>query len=676
MDAVWLSRQNHGVRRRVLVGLMTIATAVYIGLAIWSMPEGMNDAGSLIWILVAVPVGMVFPVILMWRRPGHPIGELLLVGLFASLMLLTILEIVTLIVFERDGAQGWMWLPIWLAQTGAMAGVVAISVMLALLPDGRVRDIREKRFVHYSWFVITLPAVALISNRFVDADSMSFPGVTGIESPVVFEGLLAYGPAFSAAASLGYGVLFVGVALQVMRYRKAPLRERKQVRWVLYGGVLIGAVPLVPYLLSELGVTGPLVHGLDLNSVLSSLAIIVFPATVFVSVMEPSWIDVDIVIRKSLVYGALSFVILLLYVGVASTLGVAVGQRLQIELAVFLTVVVAVLFQPARRWLQDLADRWVFGDRPSKYAALTEMGDTIDRASDPYELLRQLVETIQKAIRVGWVQARLDDGPTASTGRVNGEVVLTVPISAGSQTFGVISCGRFLQRPKDRGEAKLVETLASQVGLAIANAQLAGRIVTAAEEERRRIERNIHDGAQQELVALVARLGMAKGQVVRGSFDPADLDQLQSEVRRILSGLRDLAQGIHPSVLTDGGLLEAVEERCSHLPIDVQIEASPGLRSRRFGDDVEGAAYFFVTEALTNVLKHSDASRAWVTMNASDGGLTMSVRDDGRGFDTETTTVTGLGGLADRIQALGGSVRVTSRVNTGTEVRAILPVGK
>jgi hypothetical protein len=221
MDAVWLSRQNHGVRRRVLVGLMTIATAVYIGLAIWSMPEGMNDAGSLIWILVAVPVGMVFPVILMWRRPGHPIGELLLVGLFASLMLLTILEIVTLIVFERDGAQVWMWLPIWLAQTGAIAGVVAISVMLALLPDGRVRDIREKRFVHYSWFVITLPAVALISNRFVDADSMSFPGVTGIESPVVFEGLLAYGPAFSAAASLQlYGHLFERydeIAAEVLR---------------------------------------------------------------------------------------------------------------------------------------------------------------------------------------------------------------------------------------------------------------------------------------------------------------------------------------------------------------------------------------------------------------------------------------------------------------------------
>jgi signal transduction histidine kinase len=252
--------------------------------------------------------------------------------------------------------------------------------------------------------------------------------------------------------------------------------------------------------------------------------------------------------------------------------------------------------------------------------------------------------------------------------------VLTVPIDGGDEEIGRIKCGPKIEGSLDDDEVELVHTLARQVGLAVMNARLAGRIVTAAEAERRRIERNIHDGTQQELVALVARLGMARAAAAEGHLSPGELDELQHEARRILTDLRELAQGIHPSVLSDGGLLEAVEERCTRLPLDVTLEASPGLRSERFPDDIEGAAYFFVTEALTNVLKHADATSASVSIQRRGDRLLVEVSDNGRGFDPGSARRNGLAGLRDRIRALGGTMSITSRPGQGATVAASLPV--
>jgi signal transduction histidine kinase len=206
------------------------------------------------------------------------------------------------------------------------------------------------------------------------------------------------------------------------------------------------------------------------------------------------------------------------------------------------------------------------------------------------------------------------------------------------------------------------------------NARLAGRIVNAAESERRRIERNIHDGAQQELVALVAKLGMARSAAAHGRVTPEVVDDLRLEAQQILSDLRELAQGIHPSVLSDGGILEAVEERCAGLPLEVSLESSDGLRARRFDDDIEGAAYFFVTESLANVLKHAHATKAAVSLTYDDGRLLLGVADDGRGFDPDTALDPGLAGLRDRIRALGGTVTIASRPGGGTRLSASLPV--
>jgi signal transduction histidine kinase len=663
------------MRRLRLWLLLAVVSVAYVSAVVWRLSVGQEFTTVLAALFMAPPM-VLGGAFLMLKRPGHPIGELLVLTGIAFPVIPAILQVLTELIYRQSGAQEWMWASIWTYQTSTMVGLVLAVTLVVLLPDGRLRYARERRFLALAWIVVVFPTLAMLSHRVMVSSELSLPGVTGIASPLFIRAVEPFGPMLVTLNTLGYSILLGAIALLFMRYRAARTRERKQIRWVLFAWVVAIVVGVIPFFLSELGVIPPIQDSSPLLAVLSLLPYTLFPASVVVAVMEPPWVDVDIVIRKSVVYGALSFGILLIYIGVAASLGVAAGARLglSVELAVVVTVVIAMLFQPARRRLQAVADRWVFGARPTKYEAVTEFGVTIEQAAEPSELLPRLVQTIRRAIRLTWAMAILDDGTRAETGPVIGEPALRVPVGAGDEQIGEIVCGPKTDGALDADEVQLVRTLAGQLGLAVMNARLAGRIVNAAESERRRIERNIHDGAQQELVALVAKLGMARSSAAQGSLTPEAVNGLRLEAQQILSDLRELAQGIHPSVLSDGGILEAVEDRCARLPLEVSLESSDGLRARRFDDNIEGAAYFFVTESLTNVLKHANATRAAVSLTYDDGRLLLGVADDGRGFDPDTAPASGLAGLRDRIRALGGTVTIASKPGDGTRMSASFPV--
>jgi signal transduction histidine kinase len=658
----------------LLLVLVGIVTPVYLALFASVLSTGQVEVAGLIWGLVA-PSLVVGGVVLVLRRPGHPIGELLVAAGIAALVIPAMIEALTVGAFERSGARAWMWAPVWLSRTLGNVGLVLATTLVVLLPDGRFRYPRERRFIAGAWVVVALPALVVLSNEFVVTSEYSFEGLGGIRNQLFIKGLRPYGPMFVSLNALATLVFLGAITLLFARYRAAPDRERKQIRWVLFAGSVVGVLGLLPTILGELNVTSRPGQSETALTVLSTVPIVLVPASVVVAVIEPHWIDVDIVIRRSVVYGALSLVILMVYVAVAASVGAA-GARLglNIEVAVVLTVVIAILFQPARRRLQAVADRWVFGARPTKYEAVTDFGVTIEQAAEPSELLPRLVETIKRTIRLTWVTVSLDDGSRAMAGSAIGEPVLRVPLGAGDEQVGEIVCGPKAEGRLGDDEIQLVRTLAGQLALAVRNARLAGRVVNAAESERRRIERNIHDGAQQELVALVARLAMARSAAAQGGLSPDLIDDMRLEAQHILSELRELAQGIHPSVLSDGGILEAVEDRCARLPLEVTLETSEGLRARRFGDNIEGAAYFFVTESLANVLKHAHATRTTISLTYDDGQLQLGVADDGRGFDPDTASTGGLAGLRDRIRALGGTVTIASAPGSGTRVSASLPV--
>jgi signal transduction histidine kinase len=200
--------------------------------------------------------------------------------------------------------------------------------------------------------------------------------------------------------------------------------------------------------------------------------------------------------------------------------------------------------------------------------------------------------------------------------------------------------------------------------------------VAAGDAERRRIERDIHDGVQQQVVALLASIRLARNRVGRGEV-PADevLAGLAADVRELLVDLRELAHGIHPPVLSDRGLVSAVEERVRRLPVPATMHTEPDLRTRRLPLAVEGASYYVICEAITNVIKHSGAASADIALCTEHGRLTVAVRDDGVGFDPAARNGgAGITNIRDRVEALGGLLRVDSKPGGGTEVHAELPL--
>jgi signal transduction histidine kinase len=228
--------------------------------------------------------------------------------------------------------------------------------------------------------------------------------------------------------------------------------------------------------------------------------------------------------------------------------------------------------------------------------------------------------------------------------------------------------------PLTPSQERLIADLASQAGLILRNVRLIEelrasrqRLVSAQDHERRRIERNIHDGAQQQLVALALKLNLARS-LAHKDVDAADamLLQLQSDAQVALDDLRDLARGIYPPLLADKGLVMALEAQARRSPVPVAVD-SHGVG--RYPQEVEAAVYFCALEALQNLAKYAGASRGFVHLSHEDGLLRFQVQDDGKGFDPTTTRFgTGLQGMADRLEALGGELAVRSSPSSGTTV--------
>ena len=221
--------------------------------------------------------------------------------------------------------------------------------------------------------------------------------------------------------------------------------------------------------------------------------------------------------------------------------------------------------------------------------------------------------------------------------------------------------------------------LAAQAGLVLRNVRLIEelkasrqRLVAAQDEERRRLERNLHDGAQQQLVALSVKVRLAQQLTSR---DPekatAMLEDVQTDATDALENLRQLARGIYPPLLADKGLVAALEAQVRRAPIQVEVR---GDGVGRYGQDVEAAVYFSCLEALQNVAKYAEATRADLVLSNGEGLLQFEVRDDGVGFDTASIGYgTGLQGIADRLAALDGSVEIHSAPGKGTTVTGRVP---
>ncbi len=646
---------------------VSLATAVAIALA--------NGWTSTLAYQLTVPVPFTIAgLYLLVRRPANRAVWLLVIGTALTMSYSSLLEQILRARYIENGLESWMS---WALAIDAILlnpfGLACLVLLIALFPRGTAQTRGERRLSAVMWSLSLPMLVAQLANENVLVESVTYGTLEPFPNPLFLEPLAWLGPATSSMRSLIAGALLVGVGNLVVRYRREGDPERRQIRWVLYGSGLAIAIAIVPFAVAPVLGDGLL----DKDGILftaGALALLLIPITVVIGIEQPAWLDTDAVIRTSFGYAALSIGIFVVYAAVAAGLGLAAGATLPLELAIAITAILAFAFQPARRRLQVVADRWVFGDQPTPLEAVTTF-DRSARSTESGDSVGELLaETVRRAARLQWVAVELPPERPHVSGTQRGESILEQPIRRDDGHYGRIMCGPKIRGHLSRTDEDLIGALAVQAALVISNARLATRIVQAQEAERRRLERNIHDGAQQELVALVAKLGLARARVQQGELDEATLIELQRDAGTILKELRELAQGIHPSVLTDGGLVEAVEDRCGRLPIDVHVSTPPGLRSTRFGDDVEGAAYFFVTEGLANVLKHADATRVDVEIERSNGHLHLQVSDNGGGFDPRVTHLNGLEGLRDRFVALNGDVAIRSDVGGGTVLTGRIPI--
>ena len=424
------------------------------------------------------------------------------------------------------------------------------------------------------------------------------------------------------------------------------------------------------------------------------------PAAVGAAILRHGLYDIDVVIRKTIIVAAIAVVFVLIYALVVGGIGALVQSSSNTALSFVAAAIVAVLFQPLLSRARRFADLVVYGKRATPYEVLAEFSGVMAgmRSSEVVldEMARVVGEGAGATTAEVWLRLERElhltavwPGPMprpapvlpltgAELPPIPAEVV--VPVLQQEELLGALTLSMPPSEPATEATRTLLADLGSQAGLVLRNVRLIEelrasrkRLVTAQDEERRRLERNIHDGAQQQLVALGLRLRLAAGTV---DSDPAAtkraLADLSTATQEALDDLRDLARGIYPPLLADRGLAAALESQARKSPIDVRV-SSDG--TGRYAQEVEAAVYFCSLEAMQNVAKYANARSADVSLSQEDGVLSFAVTDDGAGFDpSETGYGTGLQGMADRLSALGGSLEVTSAPGHGTTVTGHLPV--
>ena len=438
------------------------------------------------------------------------------------------------------------------------------------------------------------------------------------------------------------------------------------------------------------------------------------PGAVTIAILKYHLYDIDVVISKTIVYTLLALFIGAVYVaivvGVSAVIPVGADSPV---LSIAATGVVALLFQPVRDRVQRLANRIVYGHRSTPYEVLTRFSDRIGNTYATDDVLPRTARVIAEGVNAeratiwlrlagelrpaaGWPEPDPAAAPVAlvddTLPAVPGEHVAAIMFQG--EPLGAISVEKRRGEPMNPGEIRLVDDLAAQAGLVVSNVRLTAdlearlevitrqaeelrasrqRIVAAQDEERRRLERNIHDGAQQHLVALAVKLRLARGLLGR---DPEKartmLEETGGQIDEALETLHALALGIYPPRLESDGVAAALKVRYASSDLPVRFHAD-GVG--RYPLDTEAAVYFCVLEALQNAAKYATAGSIDVTFSERNGALTFEVIDDGVGFDAAVgRNGTGLDGMRDRLAVLGGDVSLTSAPGRGTAVRGQVPL--
>jgi signal transduction histidine kinase len=583
------------------------------------------------------------------------------------------------------------WLGAWLFVPGIYAPA---TFLLLLFPDGRLPS---RRWRPVAWIgglaVLGIALTAALAPGTMEDAVLLSANPYSVGSPALWDvvGLVSWILAIT-------GLLASAVAL-ILRLRRSTGERRQQMKWLAYAGVAVVAI----FMLTGVGwavVEDSRVMSEVVFPAFILLGLLLMPVAAGTAILRHRLYDIDVVINKTVVYGLLAAFITALYVAIVVGIGALVGSRGNLFLSIVATAVIALAFQPARERARRLANRLVFGKRATPYEVLAEFGERLAGSYATDDVLPRLARVVGQGVGASratvWLHVGRELNPAAAWGQAEPrprslplerdsvpefpDEDLAFEVRHQGELLGALTVVMPPREPLTSTGEKLLQDLAAQAGLLLRNARLIEelrasrqRLVRAQDEERRRLERNIHDGAQQQLVGLAVNLKLARTLSTKDPQKAGEiLDRLQGEAQEALDDLRDLARGIYPPLLADKGLAAALESQARKAIVPVILEPD-GVG--RYTQEVEAAAYFCVLEALQNVAKYAEAGSVTVRLSQENGNLVFTVTDDGRGFDPQTTpSGSGLQNMADRLEALGGTVEIRSAPGEGTTVTGRVPV--
>jgi signal transduction histidine kinase len=690
---------EHGRRERRLRLLGKVAFALVIaGYALRAVLNVVNgpersdlETGTFAdtLLLSFAVVGMV----LVLRLPRNPMGWLLL-AIGASFAATPGAAYARYATVTSDGGLPGAGLVIAFESTMWVAFIGLSGYLLMLFPDGHLPSPRWRWFARLCGVGLGLLSFLI----FVNPDQGADYGLPEVQNPFAvpaFEQILeaATPLAFVAPLTVAGGA----VALILRRRSTTDPVQRLQLRWVAWAaGIIAFCYATLMIVDGVLGLPDDQAIVLILSSV-AVLSFLLIPATIAIAVLRYRLYEIDVVIKKTIVFAVLATMIAVIYGGIVVGVGALVGSRGDASTAAVLSAIaagtVAVAFQPLRARARRLADRIVYGERATPYEVLGAFGDQLAGTYSSDDVLPRVARVLGEGVgadrarvwlRVGEDLRVVAEWPAGVPDDVSDD--LTTEVRHQGEELGALSVSMPANDPMDPAKEQLVLHLAGQAGLVLSNVRLTEelrarlddlraaqkRLVTAQDAERKRLERNIHDGAQQQLVALAVKLRLAEQLTAR---DPEKargaLVQLRADATQTLEDLRDLARGIYPPLLADEGLGAALEAQARRATFPVHVDVA---LDRRYPPEVEAAVYFSCLEALQNVAKYAEASSAHVRVVDDGDELVFDVVDDGRGFDpTARGYGTGLQGIADRLGALDGSLEVTSAPSHGTSLRGRVP---
>jgi signal transduction histidine kinase len=565
----------------------------------------------------------------------------------------------------------WIWVP--------MFGTL-LTFPFLLFPDGHLPSRRWRPVVWAAAAITVLWSVAFALEGQDYTDALNRPAA----NPYALSSLTSLFDAARLVLGFAFIVLVgLSVASLVVRFRRGSRDEREQIKWLMFAG---GVTMVFLSLPLEHGSGGP-------ADVILGLVLALIPIATGVAILKYHLYDIEVVISRTVVFGVLAAFITAVYVAIVIGVGTTIGSRGNAVLSGIAAAVVALAFQPVRRWAQRLANRLVYGERATPYEVLSAFSERLANADSVDDVLPRMARLVAEGtgsalvrvwIRVGREFRAVAASPQMGAGDASVADAQDLPdevfqVRHQGEPLGAITVAVTPNEPMTAEQRRLTADVASQAGLVLRNVTLVEdlrasrvRLVAAQDEERRKLERNIHDGAQQQLVSLAVKQRLAASLVGRDDERVRSmLQQLHEETTSALEDLRDLARGIYPPLLADKGLAAALEAQARKSPVPVTVEPD-GIG--RYPQDAEAAVYFSCLEALQNVAKYANATSATVRLAAGSGELRFEVLDDGCGFDPEATGLgTGLQGMADRLAALGGEVGIRSAPGTGTMVTGRIP---